>query len=178
MRFVAFPWSHSMKKSLLLVLGLLLGLAGCATLSGLEPPSVHVANINLSNVTLFEQQYKLGLRLQNPNDVDLAIEGLSFEIELNDQAFAQGVSRQGVTVPRYGTAMIEVEGFSTLGDLLRQYKQLAKGDLKGLRYRMKGKLSLGGGVTLPFDRKGEIGLPEADRSGAPAPKASPNGEGI
>jgi LEA14-like dessication related protein len=167
-----------MKKSLFLLLGIVFSVAGCATLSGIEPPSVHLASVSLSNVTLFEQQYKLGLRLQNPNDVDLPIQGLAYEVELNDQPFAQGVSTGGVTVPRYGSAVLEVEGFSTLGDLLRQYKQLAKGDLKGVRYRIKGKLSLGGGLTLPFDRRGEIGMPEAGQGGPAAPDARPNAHGI
>jgi LEA14-like dessication related protein len=147
-----------MKKIFLLSLALL---AGCAGLGGhIEPPTVHVASLSLSSVTLFEQQYKLGLRLQNPNDVDLPIEGLSYELEVNDQPFAKGVSSHPVTVPRYGSAVLDVEGFSTLGDLLRQYKQWAKGEFKGLRYHMKGKLTLQGGLSVPFDRKGEIGLPE------------------
>lgn len=160
-----------MRKHLLLAIGFLASLAGCAMIAGkIDPPAVHIASLSLTGATLFEQQYKLGLRLQNPNDFDLPIEGLSYEIELNDKPFAKGVSSRPVTVPRRGSALLEVEGFSTLGDLLRQYKQLAKGELKGLRYRIRGKLSLQGGPNVPFERKGEIGLPAPDADSA-APDA-------
>lgn len=161
-----------MSKRLLLSLGFLASLAGCAMISGkVEPPSVHVASVSLTGATLFEQQYKLGLRLQNPNDFDLPIEALSYEIELNDKPFAKGLSNQAVTVPRYGTALLEVEGISTLGELLRQYKQLARGDLKGLHYLIKGHVSLQGGPKVPFDRRGEIGLPDAPPADSSKPRA-------
>ena len=154
----------SMTRRLLLALLpllLLSCLAGCAWVPGRgEPPSLHIADIKLLNATLFEQQYLLSLRVQNPNDFDLPIEGLSYEIELNDKPFATGASSRAVNVPRYGSALIEVEGISTITDLLRQYKQLAKGELTGLRYRLKGKLTLQGSLAkIPFDYKGEIGLP-------------------
>jgi LEA14-like dessication related protein len=136
-------------------------LGGCAWVPGrVEAPAVHIADIRLLGATLFEQQYALSLRVQNPNDFDLPIEGLSYEIELNDKPFAKGASAQAVTIPRFGSALLEVEGISTIGELLRQYRQLAKGELKGLRYHLKGKLSLqGSAARIPFDYQGEIGLP-------------------
>lgn len=138
-----------------------ISLASCAWVPGrVESPSVHIADINLRNATLFEQQYVLSLRVQNPNDFDLPIEGLSYEIELNDKPFAKGASSRAVNVPRFGSALLEVEGISTITDLLRQYRQLTKGELTGLRYRLKGKLTLqGSAAKIPFDYQGEIGLP-------------------
>ena len=156
-----------MNRCLLLVFSLVVFLTGCAWVPGrVEPPSVHIADIRLLNASLFEQQYALSLRVQNPNDFDLPIDGLSYTVELNDQLFATGASSHAVTVPRFGSALIEVEGISTLTDLLRQYRQLSKGELAGLRYRLKGRLSLRGGPSaIPFDYRGEIGLP--DQGGKP-----------
>lgn len=159
-----------MIRRLLLAVFVALSLASCAWLPGrVESPAVHIADIRLLNATLFEQQYALSLRVQNPNDFDLPIEGLSYEIELNDKPFAKGASAQAVTVPRFGSALLEVEGISTITDLLRQYRQLAKGELKGLRYHLKGKLSLqGSAARIPFDYQGEIGLPpELETGGKP-----------
>jgi LEA14-like dessication related protein len=153
-----------MRKRLLFALSAVCFLAGCALMPGrVEAPSVHIANTSLLDATLFEQRYTLSLRVQNPNDFDLPIEALSYEIELNDKPFAKGISSRPVSVPRYGSALVEVEGISTISDLLRQYKQLAEGELKGLRYRLKGMLALGGGLgKVPFDYKREIGLPREE----------------
>lgn len=157
-----------MTRRLLLALSLAISLAGCAWVPGrVETPSIHIADIKLLNATLFEQQYVLSLRVQNPNDFDLPIEGLSYEIELNDKPFAKGASSRAVNVPRFGSALIEVEGISTITDLLRQYKQLTKGEPTGLRYRLRGKLTLQGGPgRIPFDYQGEIGLPADLGAGA------------
>lgn len=155
----------SLALSLIVLLPLLI--IGCAWVPArVEPPSVHIADIRLLGASLFEQRYALSLRVQNPNDFDLPINGLSYEVELNDRLFATGASSHAVTVPRFGSALIEVEGVSTLPDLLRQYRQLARGELAGLHYRLKGTLSLRGGRgPIPFDYRGEIGLP--DRAGKP-----------
>ncbi|MEE9287677.1 MAG: LEA type 2 family protein, partial [Gammaproteobacteria bacterium] len=70
-----------------------LALVGCASIpSELEPPRLTLKNVELLNATLFEQQYLLTLRLQNPNDFDLDIKGMSFDLEINDEEFASGVS--------------------------------------------------------------------------------------
>jgi LEA14-like dessication related protein len=161
-----------MNTRLLSILVLLSVLAGCAFVpEHVEPPSVHVADISLIGATLFEQQYKLSLRIQNPNDFDLPIEALSYEVELNDQPFAKGVSKQGVTVPSFGSALLDVEGISTISDLLRQIGRLEKGEMKGLRYRLKGKLTLQGSLRkIPFDYRGEIG---AGILSPPSPRGTP-----
>ncbi len=160
-----------MSRRLLFLALVASALAGCAWVPGrVEAPAVHIADIRLLNATLFEQQYALSLRVQNPNDFDLPIEGLSYEIEVNDKPFARGASAQAVTVPRFGSALLEVEGISTIGDLLRQYRQVGKGELKGgLRYRLKGKLSLqGSAARIPFDYQGEIGVPgESEKNTRP-----------
>ncbi len=151
------------------LIALLAGLAlaaGCAALQPVQAPSVHLADMRLLDATLFEQRYRLKLRVQNPNDFDLPIEALSYEMELNGAPFAKGTSTQGVTVPRYGSALLEVEGFSTLTDVLRQLFALRPGEGPGVRYRLSGRLSLTGNPQrIPFEYQAEIGLPAV--GGAP-----------
>lgn len=89
----------------------------------------------------------------------MPIEALNYELTINDKPFAQGASAKSVTIPRYGSGLIEVEGISTLSTLLRQLPELQGGSLKGLRYQLKGHLTLQGfGHRVPFDQQGEIGL--------------------
>lgn len=126
----------------------------------LEPLSVNLANVSLQDATLLEQRYRMQLRIQNPNPIELPIDGLSYEVEINGKPFAKGLSNRAVTVPRYGSELIEVEGTSTLFDILRQLVELQKGQAKTVQYHLKGKLGLRSGSRVPFDYQGEIELPK------------------
>lgn len=152
--------------SVLLLLGAAF-ISGCASLQGLEPPSVNIADISLQDATLLEQRYRLQLRIQNPNPVEFAIDGLSYELEINGKPFAKGLSNQKVTVQRYSSALIDVEGTSNLMDILRQLSGVQKGDMKLVQYRLRGKLGLDDGSRVPFESQGEIDLPNLF-PGAPA----------
>lgn len=139
-------------------------LSGCAGLAGLrEKPTVTLAGLDLLEVGLFEQRFALKLRVQNPNDVELPINGLSFDVALNGQAFAHGVSDVAVTVPRYGEAMLEVRATSSLSSLWRQLRELGKGGGNGgretLNYRVSGTLGLTGLGRQSFVHEGEIAPP-------------------
>ncbi|HEY5598379.1 MAG TPA: LEA type 2 family protein, partial [Kiloniellales bacterium] len=86
-----------MKRFLSLIgVGLVLVLAACAPIDKAEPPEVSLADIKLLPGGLFEQKFQLELRVTNPNNFDLPLEGLSFKLALNDQPFAQGVSNESV----------------------------------------------------------------------------------
>ena len=113
---------------------------------------------------MFEQRYLLALRILNPNDVDLPVSGLSYSMEINDREFAYGVSRQAVTLPALGEAVVEVEVVSSLLGMLRQLQALGKDKKGGLDYRIYGSLRLASRRTrLPFDYSGTLNWePPAD----------------
>jgi LEA14-like dessication related protein len=140
-------------------------LAGCAGLPpGMQPPSVTIADFGVGNAGLFEQQFNLRLRIQNPNPEDFKVDGIAFDLEINGQPFAKGVGNQTVTVPRYGSGFIVAEAVSTLGGLLKQFGRLADGNKAVFKYRIKGQLSIAGGMRVPFEETGEFDF------GALAPK--------
>lgn len=143
---------------------LVLAAAACATLSGLDAPRVSVSNITPQDMTLFEQQFLVALRIQNPNDVPLGVKGMTFNLDLNGKSFASGLSNQQVTVPRFGSAVVEVEVYSGLTGILRQFQTFAAGGAPRFTYRLRGKAHLDqpASITLPFDEQGEIELPAAE----------------
>lgn len=140
---------------------ILLGLAGllvaCTTLLGVpEKPKVALAGIVLEDLGLFEQRFQLALRVSNPNDTELTIDGLDFKLELNGKAFASGESREAVTLPRKGDVLVKLKVKTRLVGILDQIKLLQTGE-KPLSYRMLGRLYtpwLPGGIA--FERKGEL----------------------
>lgn len=138
----------------------LTALGGCAGLQlGMRKPEVSVANIRLLDGNLLEQRFLLTLRVMNPNTSEIAIEGLTFKVDLNGQPFAKGVGNQPVVVPRLGEAMVEVTATTGLGGLLRQLKAFGKGREK-VDYRISGRLVTGSFGGIDFDQTGEVELPK------------------
>ncbi len=158
----ACPKMNPANARLFLLIYASLALAGCASIpSELEPLRLTLKNIELLNATFFEQQYLLTLRLQNPNDFDLNIKGMSFDLEINDEVFASGVSNEAFNVPGYGEAITRVAVTSTLIGILRQFQELSQRE--ALAYRFKGKIKIGTfGAPVPFDYKGELTLTPGD----------------
>ena len=139
----------------------LIWLAGCAVFpTSLERPKVSLAGLTLIDANLFEQRFGLKLRVQNPNDIALPVQALTYDLELNDKAFGSGVARSPVTVPSYGSELVDVEMITNLSGLLRQLAEYSKSGVPTLRYRLKGNVVVGPSNTrLPFEQSGEIGIP-------------------
>ncbi len=122
-----------------------------------EPPRVSLLSIEPLDMTVLEQRYALRLRIMNPNTADIQLAGLDYSIEINRREFAYGVSRQAVTIPAFGEAVLEVEVVSSLLGLLRQLQSLQEDRREVLEYRLSGKLALADSpLRLPFEYTGEL----------------------
>lgn len=149
-------------------------LSACAGLSGLSyKPEVTLVGLNLVQLGIFEQRFALKLRIQNPNDVELRITGLAFDVEVNEQPFVKGLSDKAVTVPRFGEAVLDVMATGTLVKALNQLRELQKGGRDRVDYRIVGRLNLSGIGSVPFERSGDLQMPAASSSPKkPLPKGS------
>lgn len=139
-------------------------LGGCAALAGkTEPPQVSLAGLQIVEMGLFEQRFNLKLRIQNPNDFSLPIRGMTYDLELNEQQFARGVSNQSVTVPALGEGLVDVQVVSNLFNVLEQLRSLSGGQFS---YRLSGGVSLAHrAARIPFEYQGQISL-TGNRDGA------------
>lgn len=130
-------------------------LAGCSYMTRETiPPRVQLVGLQLQAAQLLEQRYLMTIRLQNPNEFELEINGFDFNVELNGAPFAQGVSNKEVTVPGFGDATTEVLVSSSLLTLMQQMN----GGQSAVKYRLFGRVKLKG-VPIPvsFETKGELG---------------------
>jgi LEA14-like dessication related protein len=150
-------------KNALLALSCVISFCACAAFSIQEPLSVTIADLKPIEVGVLEQRYALKVRVLNPNDVEIAFDGAVFDLEVNDVAFAKGVSNQKSVIPRFGEAVIDVQAVSGLQNILMQINELLKGERTTLTYRIKGRLHTGGFGYTRFDSSGEIALPAGMR---------------
>lgn len=139
--------------------------SGCGTVPrDIEPPKISIANIAPKDLALFEQRFDVQLRIQNPNDKELGINGLRCEIELNGKEFGNGMSGERVKVPRFGSEVVNVEVITSLGSFLRQVQNLGNAGSSAENkfiYRLKGTAFVDSpsSFKLPFDEKGEVDMP-------------------
>jgi LEA14-like dessication related protein len=133
-------------------------LAGCASMPvSTEPPYLSIISVEPMEVTPLEQKYRLKVRIQNPNDHDIDISGMSYVLEVNGHSLVKGVSDDAVQVPRFGESVIEMSGVSTLFGFVRQIQALQDRQSPGMDYRLSGKLSLKNGFgSLPFSYEGTL----------------------
>jgi LEA14-like dessication related protein len=139
--------------------------AGCATLGhGVKvlPPEVRIADLEMLESTVFEQRFRVTLRVGNPNDFELPLDGVRFALALNEQPFARGFTAHGVTVPRLGEATLTVDASTSTLDLIRQVLN-APGREK-LTYALDGTVFLKGGARreVPFEQAGMLELLPSD----------------
>ena len=142
---------------------IVLWVTACAAFNTrVQAPYITIAGLEVSGITLFEQHYRLQMRIQNPNNFELPIVGMSYELYINDRRFAHGVSPVEVTVPRFGESLITVQMVSDLGSVVASFRTLELRSGQGresFKYRLNGdvKLSNRAGM-LPFEYAGEFNL--------------------
>ena len=143
------------------LIALVLLLFGCAAFQqSMERPRINIANIMPRDIKLFEQVFDLELRIQNPNDTPLEVNGLAFDLELNGKRFASGVSNQSLVIDRLSSDVIHVEAITTLVGFLRQVAEYQETQNPRVGYRIVGSIYSGSSnVKLRFDDVGEVKIP-------------------
>mgnify|MGYP001819998125 FL=1 len=149
---------------------LTLTVAACATTAIYQdPPRVTLTSIQPKDMTLLEQRYSLQLRVMNPNDVAIPVEGLSYALEINGREFAYGVSNVTLSIPPFGEALLDVEVVSNLLNIMQQVQEMQGEQHDSLSYRLSGKINLDNSpARLPFEYEGELKyLPATTETPAP-----------
>ncbi len=157
---------NTVKKIILSLLVLVF--AGCAGVDRIsETPYITLSNISLLNMGVFEQRYRIMMRVQNPNDDAISINGMSYKIVINEKDFARGVSNKSFVVPGFGEEVIEIDATSDLTNILTQFKNLMVGGISKVSYRLTGKAKVENRIRkLPFEYKGELDLHPNNKDGS------------
>ena len=158
----ALPYRNILRPLLILLGALLvLGLAGCASLTHREPVRINVVGLEPIPGEGMEMRFKVKLRVQNPNDTAIDFDGLALDLDLNGRPFASGVSDRTGSVARFGEALIEIPVSVSAIAVVRQALGVIEGDGKAeVPYALRGRLAGGLLGGMRFSDSGTLKLPD------------------
>jgi len=143
-------------------LGVAILLSGCAY-THLQAPAISLVSVELTDVQIEEQHFKVRLHVQNPNDRALPIKSVSCTLQVEGVEVGQGKSAGPFTVPAHGETdadMLVTTNFaSSVPNLLRRVVQ--RGQLP--EYQLSGWVNPDIALLppIPFSKSGQITLPQA-----------------
>lgn len=138
----------------------LLMLSGCIS-TKLEAPKLSIVNVGMVSADIFSQQFRIRLHVQNPNDRELPIKAIEYELFLQGDSFAEGISDRPFVVPALGEAefdtVVSTNFMSSVARLLSKLDSNAGGKVQ---YTFVGKVHLSKGMLrkIPFSDQGMVDL--------------------
>lgn len=126
-----------------------------------EAPKLSVINVGMVSADVFSQQFRIRLHVQNPNARELPIKGIEYQLFLQGDSFAEGLSNQPFVVPALGEAefdtVVSTNFMSSIGRLL---SKLNSSDGNKVQYTFVGKVHLSQGILrkIPFSEQGMVDL--------------------
>ena len=140
--------------SRILIILVCLGLSGCSLfVPKLEKPTLSVVRVQMLKSDLWHQELKVRMRVQNPNDRVLPVKGIVYELDVEGQELAHGMSGDSFVVPALGEAEFDMSVSANMANML--IKLLNKNGNQ-VEYRIYGKISLSAGLlrSISFDDHG------------------------
>ena len=135
-------------------------LAACSMfMPKLEPPRLSIVSVEFGRSDLLTQHLTVRMRVENPNDRALPVEGLSYTLDVAGEQAAQGASSASFVVPALGEAEFDMDVTANLAGTLLHL--LSHGAPSGeIDYRIIGKVRLATGLlrSIPFDERGSFTL--------------------
>src|SRR5690554_235096 len=149
----------SYKSAVLLAAAVSLG-SGCSTWfsSDFAPPQVQLVDAEVVRARLVEQQFSLRFRIDNPNQHNLPLRGIEYQVELNEIALGQGTSNKWKTVPANGHSFYEVTIYTNLWRQIRDLVRMLETPDQPVNYSLQVRLKSGflHGKNVDLSHQGSI----------------------
>jgi LEA14-like dessication related protein len=122
-------------------------LSGCASLNlDYEEPSVELVSFKPLPVNGFEQNFEIGLKLVNPNNFALPLNGISYQLTVAGETLAHGAAADIPTTQAYGETRFVVPISTSLIRGFQVISALMKNQGQDISYQLKTKLD----IAIPF----------------------------
>ena len=145
-----------------IVLLLLTGVGGCSALAArqakLQAPKVDLVGVKLLEMDPLAPRFRVRLKLENPNDQALDLDGADAVLTVAGEKLAKGMTQGAVSLPARGSTETDVEVRAKTLSFLKVLPELQKSD--ALPYQVAGRLhflqALGPLGALPFQAEGTV----------------------
>jgi LEA14-like dessication related protein len=133
-------------------------LVGCST-PKLEAPELAIVSIGMMSADIFNQQFRVRLHVQNPNDREIPVKGLDYKLFLEGDSFAEGISEKPFVIPALGETefdlTVRTNFVSSIGRLVSRLNGRTT-----VHYVLEGKVltDLGFFNKIPFSESGTVDL--------------------
>lgn len=136
------------------------GLAACNVVPPLDlrAPKLEVADVSILDVGLSQLRFAVVVRADNPNDVDVPLTDLKFDLDLLGRPFASGIAAEPrLVLPRRAARDVPVEFTVPTIRLVELVGRLTGSGWINLSYRLKGNATWGSGfIPIPFEKSGDL----------------------
>jgi LEA14-like dessication related protein len=136
-------------------------LSGCSLfVPKITTPNLSVVKVSMLSADLFNQKFLVRVHVDNPNDRELPIKGIDYELFLQGDSFAEGITNAAFVVPARGETefdmTVRTNFISSIGRLL---SRLESGATK-VEYAFNGKVMVDSFLVrdLPFTQSGSVDL--------------------
>jgi LEA14-like dessication related protein len=152
---------------------------GCSSMTSVDPLDVTLANLKLTEVTVFETTLVAQLRITNPNPEPFSIDGASFKLILEDKKVGTGTTSETFTVARLDSTVVDVIFHINNASALLRLRDILDDD--DVSYGVRGSLFTKGAFgtkKLQVEKTGHIDLKGTKSSEANGPdlsNSSPSG---
>ena len=142
-------------------------LSSCATFGPrVAPPTVTVNDVALESLDGLQARFVAGVTLANPNDREIAVDGLDATLSIEGEPVATANLVAPVTLPANGNADAQIVARTGMDAILRAVAATMRRlgtpgapftTSPALHYVIEGNAHFAGGLRVPFRRSGELG---------------------
>lgn len=132
--------------------------AGCAALEKhIQTPTVKYAGNQIKNMSLYDATIDFVIHLDNPNPISLPVQGLSYNVDINNKKMLSGSAQPGTQIPAKSGIDINLPVVIRYEEFLDGLQQLMHQD--AFAYAIKGEIDVGF-FKVPYNASGNIALPK------------------
>jgi LEA14-like dessication related protein len=151
--------SYKLYRLTFYILGVVL-LGSCATLqTEFKEPTVSVTSFRALPSKGMAPRFEIGLHVTNPNRVALALEGLSYSVNIEGHQLLTGVANDLPVIKGYGEGDITLMATADLFNSISLISDLMRQPRDTFSYEIIATLDLGGMYPdIPVKKQGQISL--------------------